>query len=206
MSPNLCASVDGESVSLAGAAVPVSDRIGSALDLFPPEDTRSEAHCVETVGSSSDDDRSPSSEGPRPGIDDADARKGLAHRWLVGWTIGAFIVLAIPAALGITLLAVATPFGFVWLVYTGLIQPVLRTEAAVIVLDPVPRLLMFAVWLSMMGAGSVALIRGWDALRGRSGFVGTDSVVWALATTVFSVLVAFGLSSWVVYWLLRLVG
>ena len=97
------------------------------------------------------------------------------------------------------------PFGFIWFVYTGLIQPVIDTEAAVIVLNPVPRLMVFAAWLFMMGAGAVALIRVSDAIRGRVGFAGTDSVVWALAASVSSALVAFGLSSWVVNWLLHFV-
>ena len=65
--------------------------------------------------------------------------------------------------------------------------------------------MMFGAWLAMMGAGAVALIRGWDAVRDQSGLGGTDSVVWAVVTSVSSVLIAFGLSSWVVHWLLRFV-
>ena len=84
--------------------------------------------------------------------------------------------IAIPLSCAVTLLTVAMPFGLVWLAYEGLLQPALRTEAAVIVLNPAPRMMMFGVWLFMMGAGAVALIRGWDALRGRTGFLGTDSV------------------------------
>ena len=145
------------------------------------------------------------SDGRPAEIEDSDARRGTKPRWFVGWLIIALIVIAIPVALAITLLAVAMPFRFVWLVYTGLIQPVIHTEAAVIVLNPVPRLMLFAAWLFMMGSGAVALIRGWDAVRGRTGFAGTDSGVWALATSVSSALIAFGLSSWVVNWLLRFV-
>ena len=64
---------------------------------------------------------------------------------------------------------------------------------------------MFAAWLSMMGAGAVALIRGSDVVRGRIGFVPSDTVMWAVATSVSSVLIAFGLTSWAVRWLLHFV-
>ena len=196
---------NGEGFSRARAAAPNSGQVGSALDIFPAEDALFEGRFPETIDSESVDDRSPASNGPPGEIEDSDARKRAKPSRPVGWLIVALIVSAIPMAIAITLLAVAMPFGFFWLVYTGLIQPVIRTEAAVIVLNPVPRLMVFAAWLFMMGAGAVALIRGWDAVRGRVGFAGTDSVVWALAASVSSALIALGLSSWVVNWLLRFV-
>lgn len=179
-------------------------QVDSALDIFPAEDALCEPQLLETVASQSVDDRSPTSDDPTE-IDVSHARREAKPRWFVGWLIVALIVIAIPLALAITLLAVAMPFGFVWFVYTGLIQPALDTEAAVIVLNPVPRLMVFAAWLFMMGAGAVALTRVSDTVRGRVGFAATDSVVWALATSVSSALIAFGLSSWVVNWLLHFV-
>ena len=62
-------------------------------------------------------------------------------------------------------------------------------------LNPGPRLIMFALWLTLVCGAGVALIRGWDVLRGWSGGQGTDSVVWVLTASVGSVLLALGLTS-----------
>ena len=194
-----------EGTSLARAAAR-GGQVGSALDIFPAEEELFEAEpCLETVDSTSRDDRVPTGEGRPAQIDDTDERNRARPQWFVSWLIVALIVIAIPVAVVITLLAVAMPFGLVWLLYAGLIQPVIRTEAAVIVLNPVPRMMLFTAWLFLMGVGAVALIRVLDIIRSHTGLGGTDSVIWAVATSVSSVLMAFGLSSWVVDWLLRFV-
>ena len=121
-------------VSQARAAAPKGDEVGSALDMFPAEDALFEADpFLDTVGSDSGDDRFPADEGRRAEINDGDAGKGTKPHWLVSWLIVAILLSAIPVAFAITLLAMAVPFVFIWLVYMGLIQPFIRTEASVIV-------------------------------------------------------------------------
>ena len=191
----------------ARLAAPNPSEPADALNIFPTEDALKEAlferpPVLEPVGSTVDDVCSRPGEEHSAVVDDGVAGKSAKPGWLVSWIVIALIVVAIPAALVLTIVAVAMPFGLGWLVYAGLIQPVMRTEAAVIVLNPLPRLMIFAAWLSMMSVGAIALIRGWDAVRGRIGFVRTDSVMWAVVTSVSSALIAFGLTSWVVRWLL----
>ena len=177
---------------------------GSALSLFPAETPPPEARASQETASAHEG-APPKTEEQSPATDDADVRKRRTSGWLVSWTIVVLVMGAVPLAFAGTLVIAALPFGFIWLVYTGLIQPVLHTEQTLIVLTPSVRLMLFGAWLLMMAAGSFALIRGASALRGRPGFPGTDSVVWALITSLASVLVAFGLSSWVVNWLIRFV-
>lgn len=192
---------DGFDSQLSGAA---DIEAGSALSLFqseaPPPEVQS---CHETA--SSGKEAPPETEEQSPATGDADVRKRRESGWLASWTIVVLVVIAAPLAFAATLVIAALPFGFIWLVYTGLIQPIFRTERTLIVLNPAVRAMLFAAWLFMVAAGSFALTRGWSVLRGRAGFPGTESVVLALISSVVSVLVAFGLSSWVVNWLLRLV-
>jgi len=109
---------------------------------------------------------------------------------LVSWLIVALVLIAIPLAVAATLLTAALPLGLLWLANAGLLQPILRTEEALIGLSVAPRMMLFACWLFMVAAGAVALTRGWGILRGWSGIRGTDSVVWGLLTSVSSVLIA----------------
>lgn len=186
---------------LSGAA---DIEAGSALSLFQSEAPSPEVQSSHETASAGEE-APPETEEQSPAADDADVRKRRESGWLASWTIVVLVVIAVPLSFAATLVIAALPFVFIWLVYTGLIQPVLRTEQTLIVLNPAVRATLFAAWLFMVAAGSVALIRGWSALRGRAGFPGTDSVVLALISSVVSVLVAFGLSSWLVNWLLRLV-
>ena len=102
------------------------------------------------------------------------------------------------------MLTVALVFGLIWLSYTGLLVSVVRTQEAVIGLDPAPRLMIAAVWLLLTATAAAVLIRGRSLFLGLSGIGGTASVGWALTAAVGSVLVAFALTSWVIAWLLSL--
>ena len=156
---------------------------GSALSLFQSEATLPEEQSSHETASAGEE-APPETEGRSPATDDADVRKRRGSGWLASWVIVVLVVVAVPLAFAATLVIAALPFGFIWLVYTGLIQPVLRTEQTLIVLNPAARAMLFAAWLFMVAVGSFGLIRGWSLLQGRAGLPGTDSVVLALISSV----------------------
>jgi len=122
--------------------------------------------------------------------DDGIPRRKGPH-WSVSFLIVVIVVIAIPLGIATVALTVALVFGFIWLSYTGLLLPALRTQEAVIGLDPGPRLMIVVVWLLLTAVAAAVLI-------GVGGIRGTTSVGWALTAAVGSVVVAFALTSWVI--------
>ena len=192
----------------------VSGPLDSALDQFPPESPGPAPATVHETTAPSDHrprarDISPeeleptSIEAEDDAEDDATTRPKGPH-WSVSFLIVGIVVIAVPLGIAAVMLTVALVFGLIWLSYTGLLVSVLRTQEAVIGLDPAPRLMIAAVWLLLTATAAAVLIRGRSLFLGLSGTGGTASVGWALTAAVSSVLVAFALTSWVITWLLSL--
>ena len=183
------------------------------LDQFPPESPGPAPATVHETTAPSDQrprarDISPEELEPSSieaeAEDDATTRPKGPH-WSVSFLIVGIVVIAVPLGIAAVMLTVALVFGLIWLSYTGLLVSVVRTQEAVIGLDPpAPRLMIAAVWLLLTATAAAVLIRGRSLFLGLSGISGTASVGWALTAAVGSVLVAFALTSWVIAWLLSL--
>ena len=182
------------------------------LDQFPPESPGPAPATVHETTAPSDQrprarDISPEELEPSSieaeAEDDATTRPKGPH-WSVSFLIVGIVVIAVPIGIAAVMLTVALVFGLIWLSYTGLLVSVVRTQEAVIGLDPAPRLMIAAVWLLLTATAAAVLIRGRSLFLGLSGIGGTASVGWALTAAVGSVLVAFALTSWVIAWLLSL--
>ena len=160
------------------------------LDQFPPESPGPAPATVHETTAPSDQrprarDISPEELEPSSieaeAEDDATTRPKGPH-WSVSFLIVGIVVIAVPIGIAAVMLTVALVFGLIWLSYTGLLVSVVRTQEAVIGLDPAPRLMIAAVWLLLTATAAAVLIRGrslflgiernrWDSLRR----VGPDS-------------------------------